>query len=413
MSKFLSWKSDIINIKASMFLLYSSSNQQNDNGTKEANQSIIPQSNDETFDFGYNYDLALSYSGKLSYPYAKYYLTDDTIRQYFNQLKSYPVKVVNERMRYHYRFDNEKELMFRGNYYTIINYPDEWPNLEIMSDYFNHPVRSKCIHKPDTISSYDYFESNYNDIINEMRKRNLRIIPQNMDDIINEIGPKVCSMFKPKIFIHIVKLFGAKKVLDISSGWGDRLIGAIASDVEEYQGFDPNHELQDGYNKIIDFFGVSKAKFNVQPIPFENAILKQGYYDIVMTSPPYFDIEVYTSSRQEDQSIHQRNEKQWYTQMLKRWIDIVYNSLQVGGILALNIHTIRGYSFVQWLINDMRNDKRWRSLGLISYSKPSLTNPQPIFIWEKMIQQNVNKQQNRYDNKGRYNNQYYSYKNKI
>ena len=46
----------------------------------------------------------------------------------------------------------------------------------------------------------------------------------------------------------------ATKILDLCAGWGDRLLGSLASSkpfgVDRYIGTDPNEELQEGYKNI-------------------------------------------------------------------------------------------------------------------------------------------------------------------
>src|SRR5258708_2608605 len=85
-------------------------------------------------------------------------------------------------------------------------------------------------------------------------------------------------------------------MLDFSAGWGDRLVGAIASDVDLYCGVDPNTGLQKGHSEIIHTFAADKAeRFKIIYAPFQTATLPDGVtFDLVFTSPPYFDFEIYT-----------------------------------------------------------------------------------------------------------------------
>ena len=53
---------------------------------------------------------------------------------------------------------------------------------------------------------------------------------------------------------YIIEHFNSKKILDMSSGWGDRLVGAMACNIDCYHGFDPNSCLHPGYKKMIEFF---------------------------------------------------------------------------------------------------------------------------------------------------------------
>ena len=54
------------------------------------------------------------------------------------------------------------------------------------------------------------------------------------------LGTYIATQFKPNVAKAIYHMTDAKKVLDTSCGWGDRLAGFYASDAEEYISCDPN-----------------------------------------------------------------------------------------------------------------------------------------------------------------------------
>ena len=86
-----------------------------------------------------------------------------------------------------------------------------------------------------------------------------------------------------------------------------RLSGAAAADnLDLYVAFDPNKRLRSGYTKIMKSFGLSTTEFTnekikfsndfeIHSVPFEVGILKfnDNYFDLVFTSPPFFDYEIY------------------------------------------------------------------------------------------------------------------------
>jgi len=86
-------------------------------------------------------------------------------------------------------------------------------------------------------------------------------------------------------------------MLDISAGWGDRMVAAIATDLECYHGFDPNTALQPGHDQLREAFVEpgDRNRFQVTYSGFEGATLAPGTYDLVLTSPPFFNFEIYTS----------------------------------------------------------------------------------------------------------------------
>ena len=122
-------------------------------------------------------------------------------------------------------------------------------------------------------------------------------------------GYKLATTFMPLYAKSIYEHFHAKKVLDPCSGWGDRLLGAcLSSDVTHYTGFDPNINLQPGYSKImnlLDYSTLPSTKdhtiqfsnhFECIALPFEIGVLslESNSFDLVFTSPPFFEYEIYS-----------------------------------------------------------------------------------------------------------------------
>lgn len=337
---------------------------------------------------------------KLDYPYLRYYISGDKIRNNFNNLKKFSPYIIHEKYdlkalphisNLHY---NQKE---GKTYFLIIDQPDEYKNIEVISDYFNEDCRVHCRFISANESVHSFFRTHYTDIIDHLQREDKDITIENMRETIWSIGPRECSTFKPKLIKFFIELYNARKILDISSGWGDRLIGAMASDIDIYDGFDPNPCLHKNYKNMIDFFKrdvVNKnAVYTIKELPFEEAELKQDYYDLVMTSPPYFTMEIYddnpkTNAKQSIVKMYERDgdggdkERLWYNNYLKVWINKCYDALRKGGVIALNINQYKNQHYIYWLLDDMKSSK-WTYLGIISHSKPDKKNPQPTFIWMK------------------------------
>jgi len=347
---------------------------------------------------------------KLDYPYLKYYITGEKIRNNFNNLKKFSPYIIHEKyeLKALPHISNLQYTEKEGKtYFLIIDKPDEYKNIEVISDYFNEECRVHCRFISANESVHSFFRTHYTDIIDHLQKENMDITIENMRETIWSIGPRECSTFKPKLIKYFIELYNAKKILDISSGWGDRLIGAMASDIDVYDGFDPNPCLHKNYQKMIEFFKpnvVNKnAVYTIKELPFEEADLKQDYYDLVMTSPPYFTMEIYddnpeTNAKQSIVKMYEQGgdaennkedrkggegERLWYNNYLKVWINKCYDALRRGGVIALNINQYKNQHYIYWLLDDMKSSK-WSYLGIISHSKPDKKNPQPTFIWRKV-----------------------------
>ena len=354
-----------------------------------------------TIDFNYEYDYNKVKNDKnmiikkIEYPYLKYFTTEQQIINNFNNLKKFTCKIVNE----NYKFTtlNINDIKFKNSKnnkdlpFLIIDEPSEYSSIEVMSDYFNEVCRVRCKFASAPGTQLDFFQNNFDKVINYMQSKNLKITLENMRETIWHIGFKECSTFKPKLEKFFIEFFNARKILDLSSGWGDRLIGAMASNIDCYHGFDPNPCLHPNYKNIIKTFKdyqINKnAVYIIKKQPFENAVLKPNYYDLMMTSPPYFTMEIYDDnpSSSKSQSISGiQTEKEWFDKFLLVWIDKIYRALCKGGVMALNINQFRNQNYVYWLLNDMNKNKYWKYLGIISHSTISKKNPQPTFIWTKI-----------------------------
>ena len=161
----------------------------------------------------------------------------------------------------------------------------------------------------------------------------------------------IATQFKPNVAKTIYQMTNAKKVLDTSCGWGDRLAGFFASDAEEYIGCDPNPNTYKQYMKQIETYNsfLSKPKkvtiYNTgaEDLPWDT--IKD--IDCAFTSPPYFSTERYNEGgeKQENQSWFKFNE-------YEKWRDDFYlpvsmnsfKSLSDKGHLFINIMdpTIKG-----------------------------------------------------------------------
>lgn len=122
-----------------------------------------------------------------------------------------------------------------------------------------------------------------------------------------EFKYKIATTFMPGYAKAIFDFFKAEVVMDPCSGWGDRLLGAEASSyVKKYIGFDPNMTLRPGYARTMKACGHGiesmtrnhlrfSNSFEIHSYPFEIGSLSipSDSVDLVFTSPPFFDYEMY------------------------------------------------------------------------------------------------------------------------
>ena len=106
------------------------------------------------------------------------------------------------------------------------------------------------------------------------------------------------SIFKPVIAMNVYCKYQPKHaVLDMTMGWGGRLIGACALNVPKYIGIDLNTDLKTPYQKMKEFMQ-TRSTTEIE-LYFQDALeidYSKFKYDMVLTSPPYYNIEVYGSN---------------------------------------------------------------------------------------------------------------------
>lgn len=156
-----------------------------------------------------------------------------------------------------------------------------------------------------------------------------------------------CNIFNPTFARWVIERTAGRgaRVLDPSSGWGDRLIGALAAGAKQYDGYDPNPRLQDGYRAIVDELGNGDHEsFHVTEAPFEEAAIVPELYDIALTSPPYYAYEEYVPPGGEGegaQSIGRYPDYEtWAARMYRPYLANAYHGVRKGGWVVLYIEDI-------------------------------------------------------------------------
>ena len=219
---------------------------------------------------------------------------------------------------------------------------------------------------------------------------------------------KEATLFKVSMAYSVLRLIGehlgAKpgeptglRYLDMSSGWGDRLIASIAAGCSRYLGYDPNAGLQDAYRDIlqqIQSYPTSKdgnPLFEVRCEPFEKAKLPREEFDVCFTSPPYFNFEIYT--REENQSaMAYPSYNLWLNKFFFISLRKIWYVLREGGILAIHIQDVANMPHICAIMNLFIQAKLTHAkyMGVISSQTRTDEDDdqtgrprRPIWIWKK------------------------------
>ena len=138
----------------------------------------------------------------------------------------------------------------------------------------------------------------------------------------------------------IVKFYDAKRVLDPCIGWGGRMLGALAAGAE-YVGCEPDPKTVTGLRGILeDLPSDIKQRATILEEPAEVGLESvNGLFDMVLTSPPYFNLEVYTGGDQS--TIRHKTWESWVDNWLKPVILKSLELLQKGGVSCWSVKNFK------------------------------------------------------------------------
>jgi 16S rRNA G966 N2-methylase RsmD len=146
------------------------------------------------------------------------------------------------------------------------------------------------------------------------------------------------TMYRPQMAKMIVTKLKAKRVLDPCAGWGGRMLGCIASGAE-YVAFEPNTETYNGLMQLIEFLNIGDKVRIIKDSALEMEKYNIGEFDLILTSPPYFDLEVY--SDENTQSIKGCDTyKIWVDKFLEPLTNLALGHLKEDGWSCWNVHSV-------------------------------------------------------------------------
>jgi ubiquinone/menaquinone biosynthesis C-methylase UbiE len=319
------------------------------------------------------------------FPYKKYSMDIHDIDQRFHHLKNYSFTFVTTP--YTIRnipgdFYKNKKLKYHN--LIIKNEPSDYLNYNLISDYFMDECRMQAKRYDQVLTPWEYWHKNKQNVIDYAKLNYGEATPYTLREAIYKLAGEPSS-FRPTIMSGFIKMFKATKVLDISSGWGDRCISCMAEDII-YVGVDPNTCLMPHYQDMIQHFATDPNKYIMIQSPFETAVLPDMTFDLVLSSPPFAELEHY--SDETTQSTFNRNLDEWFDDFLMASLIKAWKVLESGGHMVIIINDIYNVAhYVEKMVQiftKMTKDATF--LGVISYSefvnnKPK--SPQPCWIWYK------------------------------
>jgi 16S rRNA G966 N2-methylase RsmD len=325
-------------------------------------------------------------SGEIGFPYKRTFIGPPD--QYFKNIVAMPEKYV--------RFENDRSRTYPyvGGSKAFVVTESAYPEVDIMTDLFTEGARMYANIKRRMSPLDAWGDANHvASIAAAARARSWKTgeppcSPHNLREAIYETVPE-CTQFKVSLASAVCRHFRAVNVLDPFSGWGDRALGAAAAGVKRYVGTDPNLRLRPGYEMIADFLKhhAPATSIKFRPIPAEEyggAQMREDLppgekFDLVFSSPPFFDYETYDSGAKQSIVTHKT-----YVEWANRWfgplIMSLWDMIAEGGHLAIYMADSPDAPATTALVNAMRGKGTY--LGRISCRR-GRKRPIPLWVWKK------------------------------
>ena len=301
-------------------------------------------------------------NGEIVFPDPPLFCSQKFKEDAFQKLKKYEPEFVKRRHS-NYQQKLSREIWQKMNLavdgyksdYLYINTQSSDYDLDKLVDCFTGLQRMKCKREGRDLSPFAAWNNKeymtfvieqYMDKKENLTSFNLRESFYKLNSALPEKYRNMeCNFFKATLAASVYNLFlrnkPHKRVLDISAGWGDRLLAALSANLETYLAYDPNTALQSGYKEMIDEFipdDADKEHYQVISAPFETAEsnLRGKTFDLVFTSPPYFDLEVFTTEGEQSIISHSTFDK-WMVHFLFQSLYLAWDTLAADGNMVIHI----------------------------------------------------------------------------
>ena len=330
--------------------------------------------------------------GLLHFPYKKFHVSVPRDQLFHNIMTR---KLIESEASIFLRLAQPKlrsffNYRFHGHFLTLISSDDDYHMAEVLTDLYQEECRIKAQRRGQVGSLYDLWKTDPNhqlqEIIQGILEKDQPLHAKELREALyHELGYLECTTFKPILSREMMDRFQATRVLDFSAGWGDRLLGALACpSVTRYVGYDPNHDLEKGHQAMVQNFGRPEIQVSMIYQPFENANVPDEMFDLILTSPPFFDLESYTTMLGQSIQSFPRYED-WLVKFLCASIQKAWSHLSLGGhlVIYLSDSVIQGPSACEVMnlfIESHLEGAQYQ--GVIAFRGQADT-PRPMWIWKR------------------------------
>jgi hypothetical protein len=236
---------------------------------------------------------------------------------------------------------------------------DNTPNIKGMS--FNAFINDSHFKEPRFVKLIDFVKN---------KKKKTELIRHDYRDIYT-LYSGIVAIFRPIIAASVYKKFNPTSILDPCAGWGGRMIAANALNMN-YIGIDTNTNLIVPYTKMISHLNSSLITM------YWNDCLSMDYstlnYDMVFTSPPYYNSELYSN-------MPRRTKEEW-NEWYKSFAGKTYQHLKSKGHYAICMNG-KMYEIFKSVLGEC-NEKIKLVKWTRKHAKKESPNTEYIYVWVKI-----------------------------
>jgi hypothetical protein len=292
----------------------------------------------------------------------------DTIDRLKNNIKNYALEFIYDKPYESIRTIKDRKLInnkYRGKYTFAVRRTRDYKTYNEITNIIIERCNAKCkFGNSKTMLELSNDKNNIKNILISLYEYNLDISYKKVATSIYKQA-KMCSYFPINIVYGFIKHFNAQSMLDISTGWGDRLVAACLADVI-YYGADPNTCNIPFYNQMIELFG-DKNKQKFTTIGFENLEITESY-DLIFSSPPFFELEKYSEDKGQSHLAYTTGNS-WVYDFLFVCIKKAWKYLNKGGHMCLYMNDYYKLSYceemVKFCIENLENCEYYGVIGVI------------------------------------------------
>ena len=163
-------------------------------------------------------------------------------------------------------------------------------------------------------------------------------------------GTSKVTIYRPLLTKRIVQYFDAKNVLDSCIGWGGRMLGTVCNSPEHhYTGIEPFTQTFNGLQDMCHELNIgSQVTLHNNPaediLREDNNLIPNKAYDLFITSPPYYNLEIYCE--EQTQSHHHTTYDEWKENFLTIIIKGALSKLKDTGVSC-------------WSVKNFKTDKNY------------------------------------------------------